>query len=293
MPSPASGTSEPPTPSLHDALPIWARGTRRRRPPRPGSRGPPPPRPGRGRGACRTTPRSRRRPPARPAGGTRRSRRRRCRPPRWSRRSEEHTSELQSPCKLVCRRPLPAPPSPPRLPYTTLFRSGHEARGVVDHLDRDPVALRHRGQVEAVGRAEQRLEVVDGPRHGLREEREDPAAVVVDHHDGRGDRKSTRLNSSHLVNSYAVARFRHLRAPHAFPTRRSSDLGTRHAASSTTSTGIPWPSATAARSRPWGVPNNASKSSTAPGSACGRNAKIPPPSLSTTTMVAEIGRAHV
>src|SRR5688500_19072467 len=26
-----------------------------------------------------------------------------CRPPRRSRRSEEHTSELQSPCNLVCR----------------------------------------------------------------------------------------------------------------------------------------------------------------------------------------------
>src|SRR5688500_16450598 len=37
-------------------------------------------------------------------------------------RSEEHTSELQSPCNLVCRL---LPPTPPRLfPYTTLFRSG-------------------------------------------------------------------------------------------------------------------------------------------------------------------------
>src|SRR5688500_6854873 len=41
------------------------------------------------------------------------------------RRSGAHTSELQSPCKLVCRllllRPLAPPPA--RLPYTTLFRS--------------------------------------------------------------------------------------------------------------------------------------------------------------------------
>src|SRR5688500_3614405 len=34
-------------------------------------------------------------------------------------RSEEHTSELQSPCKLVCR----LPPGCPLFPYTTLFRS--------------------------------------------------------------------------------------------------------------------------------------------------------------------------
>src|SRR5688500_2293051 len=37
-------------------------------------------------------------------------------------RSEEHTSELQSPCNLVCRL-LPRPPSSALFPYTTLFRS--------------------------------------------------------------------------------------------------------------------------------------------------------------------------
>src|SRR5437773_675738 len=36
------------------------------------------------------------------------------------------------------------------------------------------------------------------------------------------DRKSTRLNSSHITISYAVRR-----ALHSFPTRRSSDLGAR------------------------------------------------------------------
>src|SRR5688500_14199972 len=39
-------------------------------------------------------------------------------------RSEEHTSELQSPCNLVCRLLLLLPPPPSTLfPYTTLFRS--------------------------------------------------------------------------------------------------------------------------------------------------------------------------
>src|SRR5205807_1547352 len=41
-------------------------------------------------------------------------------------RSEEHTSELQSPCNLVCRLLLemrPRDPSSTFFPYTTLFRS--------------------------------------------------------------------------------------------------------------------------------------------------------------------------
>src|SRR5207244_2324320 len=38
-------------------------------------------------------------------------------------RSEEHTSELQSPDHLVCRLLLRPPPGSPLCPYTTLFRS--------------------------------------------------------------------------------------------------------------------------------------------------------------------------
>src|ERR1022692_1463858 len=134
-------------------------------------------------------------------------------------RSEEHTSELQSPCNLVCRlllekkninftgqrdgrlgaevhrlrvanpgaryrhrlRPCPAGPEsrrrlfffliirrPPRstlFPYTTLFRSV-----LVSHLA---------GYEPGIGR------------------RADTIGMAI-------DRKSTRLNSSHLVISYAV-----------------------------------------------------------------------------------------
>src|SRR5688500_17341288 len=43
-------------------------------------------------------------------------------PQRAPTRSEEHTSELQSPCNLVCRRRLA--PCSSLFPYTTLFRSG-------------------------------------------------------------------------------------------------------------------------------------------------------------------------
>src|SRR5437762_2078950 len=38
-------------------------------------------------------------------------------------RSEEHTSELQSPMYLVCRLLLPHQPTSTLFPYTTLFRS--------------------------------------------------------------------------------------------------------------------------------------------------------------------------
>src|SRR5437899_2864871 len=59
------------------------------------------------------------------------------------------------------------------------------------------------------------------PTHGLSEERRgflrESAALLV-------DRKSTRLNSSHLGISYAVFCYHAHRDLHSFPTRRSSDL---------------------------------------------------------------------
>src|SRR5256885_2073585 len=60
-----------------------------------------------------------------------------------SSRSEEHTSELQSPCNLVCRLLLEIiirfvfflmirrPPRSTLFPYTTLFRSGSSPNSVV------------------------------------------------------------------------------------------------------------------------------------------------------------------
>src|SRR5688500_19907050 len=68
----------------------------------------------------------------------------------------------------------PIPPSCPLFPYTTLFRSRARDRG------RGPVGRLRR--------------VHGGPR---RHPRRRPRAA-------RPDRKSTRLNSSHLVISYAV-----------------------------------------------------------------------------------------
>src|ERR1022692_1905006 len=99
----------------------------------------------------------------------------RCAPrggPRCANRSEEHKSELQSPCNLVCRLLFLMIRRPPRstlFPYTTLFDLRDEtsiAQLPRRHIHRDA----HRGEARAA-----------------------PT-----------DRKSTSLNSSHLVISYAV-----------------------------------------------------------------------------------------
>src|SRR5437868_5552662 len=55
-----------------------------------------------------------------------------------SRRSEEHTSELQSRFDLVCRLLRP-PPTSPLFPYTTLFRS-HRLVGTRSARLREPRA---------------------------------------------------------------------------------------------------------------------------------------------------------
>src|SRR5256885_13228007 len=82
------------------------------------------------------------------------------------------------------------PPRSTLFPYTTLFRSvpARGARHVLADAIRGARGVHHRLHVMA--------EVID---HGEAEHR---AVGAVD--EERGDRKSTRLNSSHLVISYAV-----------------------------------------------------------------------------------------
>src|SRR5205814_8585446 len=91
---------------------------------------------------------------------------------------------------------LPRPPRPTLFPYTTLFRSAriglairvdHRARPIADEI-RD--ALAHARLVERERRFVG-LQRELGPRR-------------ADHHRDVRDRKSTRLNSSHLGISYAV-----------------------------------------------------------------------------------------
>src|SRR2546426_4124822 len=69
------------------------------------------------------------------------------------------------------------PPRSTLFPYTTLFRSPSARCSTAhDRVGEDPRRRRHPAQRQAAGRSA----------------------------DGQGDRKSTRLNSSHLVISYAV-----------------------------------------------------------------------------------------
>src|SRR2546430_12726053 len=83
------------------------------------------------------------------------------------------------------------PPRSTLFPYTTLFRS-------VVYPDRDlPSAVAPNSTVVIAG---SRIEAI-GPAGST------PVPAGAARIDGKGDRKSTRLNSSHSQISYAVFRF--------------------------------------------------------------------------------------
>src|SRR2546426_8002511 len=83
------------------------------------------------------------------------------------------------------------PPRSTLFPYTTLFRS-HVRPPVVELVAVD-------GEVGRAGVERRHADLVDAPV-GIGREARKPAGDVGP----RLDRKSTRLNSSHLVISYAV-----------------------------------------------------------------------------------------
>src|SRR5256885_9496525 len=93
------------------------------------------------------------------------------------------------------------PPRSTLFPYTTLFRS-HD----VDQIAARMLSLVRDGVVEAVDGSLVRIAADSICVHG-----DSPGAVAIARHlrerfeqEGVRDRKSTRLNSSHLVISYAV-----------------------------------------------------------------------------------------
>src|SRR5437867_2297936 len=139
-------------------------------------------------------------------------------------RSEEHTSELQSPYDLVCRLLLPHPPRSTLFPYTTLFRSHAAGPNSNDGAAHDwPRAqqLYSRVLYRRVGTRRWSGSLPISPTSALRE------CGCARGARSRGrirDRKSTRLNSSHRTISYAVFCFHTHPDLHSFPTRRSSDL---------------------------------------------------------------------
>src|SRR5690606_41789867 len=106
------------------------------------------------------------------------------------------------PClALSVRRRCPLPPPSTPFPYTTLFRSG--VPGALDAVGRG-VGLGSRDLVGRGGVA--RALVGERDLQALVEER-----VLLE--PGAEDRKSTRLNSSHVKNSYAVFCLKKKRAP--------------------------------------------------------------------------------
>src|SRR5688500_11593264 len=117
-------------------------------------------------------------------------------------RSEEHTSELQSPCNLVCR-PAPSPLRPlhDALPISL---PGQRVLATAERMLDEGVVVRGGcyGYVDRVfdeagyGGWRSRTNVFRGSLNG-------PYANL-DLIQPEVDRKSTRLNSSHLVISYAV-----------------------------------------------------------------------------------------
>src|SRR5256885_6956902 len=97
------------------------------------------------------------------------------------------------------------PPRSTLFPYTTLFRSHQASR----HGDRTgDVVTSFRVLVARLGNEAHRQDERRDPDGNVDEEDPRPREVLgqdaaEDEPDG-GDRKSTRLNSSHLVISYAV-----------------------------------------------------------------------------------------
>src|SRR5947207_7875669 len=100
---------------------------------------------------------------------------------------------------------LPRPPTSTLFPYTTLFRSSVGAKGVLPAV----VIIVEEEQAEG---QETQTGLIDTGRggdirktaHAVAGEHPQPFAGEVSNEKSITDRKSTRLNSSHTVISYAV-----------------------------------------------------------------------------------------
>src|SRR5688500_16730208 len=140
--------------------------------------------------------------------------------------------------------PLLPPPLP--LPSTTLFRSGLQLgqRHREPLLEHPRQVLRREGHaLQKPGLALEEAAIAIGA-HGLHDPHEDVSAVELQ--EAIPDRKSTRLNSSHLVISYAVF---------CFPPASSTSAPSLHDA-------LPiWPPA---RATPPGAPARAPPPGSAP-----------------------------
>src|SRR5690606_41443456 len=95
-------------------------------------------------------------------------------------------------------------PIPPHSPYTTLFRSCSSSDAPTPILRSLPISTDGENSLLRLRGHHRRRRLLDGAQIGR------DVAVEVDrqqgsvHRLGREDRKSTRLNSSHVKKSYAV-----------------------------------------------------------------------------------------
>src|ERR1022692_799864 len=136
-------------------------------------------------------------------------------------RSEEHTSELQSPCNLVCRLLLEkkktkhrtAPPRTPLTPHSQLTPALDRSRAVRRSVAQLPPAGTHPRVTTFVFffflmiRRPPRSTLFPYTtlfRSGRTTSPPCRDGACLRKRAGTPDRKSTRLNSSHLVISYAV-----------------------------------------------------------------------------------------
>src|SRR5207253_11321849 len=98
---------------------------------------------------------------------------------------------------------LPHAHGPTLFPYTTLFRSGMQLYPEANRLDRAEALRRYTvGSAWFSGEEAQKGAVAPGQLADLAVLSDDYFAVPEE--EIKGDRKSTRLNSSHVAISYAV-----------------------------------------------------------------------------------------
>src|SRR5437773_970792 len=212
---------------------------------------------------------------------------------RCGQRSEEHTSELQSHHDLVCRLLLRSHPTSTLFPYTTLFRS-QEFHNDAErrHLPRPPRSAEPGPEAAAGDDGDHH--VSDRGQSGCAARARGGVAVhaLADAGAGR-DRKSTRLNFSHITISYAVFCFDLTLLLPSFPTRRSSDLKN----STTTQNVVTYPVLLEAPNRDLKLLPGMTATITFPIEAKVDVLRVPAAALRfmplPTQVRAEIGRAHV
>src|SRR5699024_11632405 len=101
--------------------------------------------------------------------------------------------------------PAPPPRRPALLPYTTLFRSPDQAAEAFTYMWRYSYVLRGLYETPALGDeegydAKAARKTADELIDAVRAE----GRTILDEYESKKDRKSTRLNSSHVSISYAV-----------------------------------------------------------------------------------------